>query len=96
LIERTCPPRSTLYDYFGLWSWDSALDRIHAALYDSAAKPRARRAYRRDHRQSVKSTEKGASCRRLAKGSESLNHKALAFLRPASIRLMLRKLCNPT
>jgi putative transposase len=35
-------------------------------------------------------------CRRLAKDWESLNRKALAFLRLASIRLMLRKLCNPT
>ena len=34
-------------------------------------------------------------CRRLAKDWESLNRKALAFLRLASIRLMLRKLCNP-
>jgi transposase len=34
-------------------------------------------------------------CRRLAKDFESLNRKALAFLRLASIRLMLRKLCNP-
>jgi transposase len=33
-------------------------------------------------------------CRRLAKDWESLNRKALAFLRLASIRLMLRKLCN--
>ena len=35
-------------------------------------------------------------CRRLAKDWENLNRKALAFLRPASIRLMLRKLCNPS
>ena len=35
-------------------------------------------------------------CRRLAKDWENLNRKALAFLRLASIRLMLRKLCNPT
>ncbi len=35
-------------------------------------------------------------CRRLAKDWENLNHKALAFLRLASIRLMLRRLCNPT
>ncbi len=35
-------------------------------------------------------------CRRLAKDWECLNRKALAFLRLASIRLMLRKLCNPT
>jgi hypothetical protein len=35
-------------------------------------------------------------CRRLAKDWECLNCKALAFLRLASIRLMLQKLCNPT
>jgi transposase len=35
-------------------------------------------------------------CRRLAKDCENLNVKALAFLRFASIRLMLRKLCNPS
>src|SRR5258707_8231598 len=35
-------------------------------------------------------------CRRLAKDWENLNRKALAFLRLASIRLMLRKLCNPS
>jgi transposase len=34
-------------------------------------------------------------CRRLAKDWECLNRKALAFLNLASIRLMLRKLCNP-
>jgi len=34
-------------------------------------------------------------CRRLAKDWECLNRKSLAFLRLASIRLMLRKLCNP-
>ena len=34
-------------------------------------------------------------CRRLAKDWENRNHNALAFLRLASIRLMVRKLCNP-
>jgi len=33
-------------------------------------------------------------CRRLAKDWENLNRNALAFLRLASIRLMLRKLCQ--
>jgi hypothetical protein len=33
--------------------------------------------------------------RRLAKDWEDLNRSALAFLKLASIRLMLRKLCNP-
>jgi putative transposase len=35
-------------------------------------------------------------CRRLAKDWENLNRTALAFLHFASIRLMLRKLCNPS
>ena len=34
-------------------------------------------------------------CRRLAKDFENLSRNALAFIRLASIRLMLRKLCNP-
>jgi len=33
-------------------------------------------------------------CRRLAKDWECLNRRALAFLRLASIRLMIRKLCQ--
>ena len=33
-------------------------------------------------------------CRRLAKDWENLTENALAFLKLASIRLMLRKLCN--
>ena len=35
-------------------------------------------------------------CRRLAKDWENLNRSALAFLRLASIRGMLKKLCNPS
>jgi len=35
-------------------------------------------------------------CRRLAKDWECLNRSALAFLRWASIRMMLRKLCRAT
>lgn len=34
-------------------------------------------------------------CRRLAKDWENHSRNALAFLRLASVRLMLRKLCNP-
>lgn len=33
-------------------------------------------------------------CRRLAKDFENLNRSALAFLRLASVRLMLRRLCQ--
>ena len=35
-------------------------------------------------------------CRRLAKDWECLNGKARGFIILASIRLMIRKLCNPT
>lgn len=35
-------------------------------------------------------------CRRLAKDWERLNRNALAFLRWASVRLILRKLCQAT
>ena len=35
-------------------------------------------------------------CRRLAKEWDNLNRSALAFLTSRIIRLMLRKLCNPT
>ena len=34
-------------------------------------------------------------CRRLAKDFENLTRNAVAFIRLASIRLMLRRLCNP-
>jgi transposase len=35
-------------------------------------------------------------CRRLAKDFENLSQNALAFVQLASIRLMVRKLCNPS
>lgn len=35
-------------------------------------------------------------CRRLAKDWECLNAKGLAFVKLASIRLMIRRLCNPS
>jgi transposase len=36
-LPKDLPPRSTVYDYFDLWSWDGTLDRIHDALYLAAA-----------------------------------------------------------
>ncbi len=58
------PPRSTVNDYFNLWSWDGTLDRIHEALYvkcrEAAGKEASPRACIIDS-QSVKSAEKGGS-----------------------------------
>src|SRR5467141_3991729 len=36
-IPKDLPPRSTLFDYLDLWSYDGTLDRIHHALYVVAA-----------------------------------------------------------
>ena len=32
-VSKDLPPRSTLFDYLGLWSWDGTLDRLHHALF---------------------------------------------------------------
>src|SRR5262249_22271567 len=32
-IPKDLPPRSTLFDYLDLWSYDGTLDRIHHVLY---------------------------------------------------------------
>jgi transposase len=61
-IPKDLPPRSTLYDYFDLWSWDGTLDRIHHALYQSCREQTGREVQPSAaiiDSQSVKSAEKG-------------------------------------
>ena len=61
-IPTDLPPRSTLYDYFDLWSWDGTLDRIHDALYAKCREDASREASPTAaiiDSQSVKSAEKG-------------------------------------
>ena len=61
-IPKDLPPRSTMHDYFDLWSWDGTLDRIHQALYVKCREEAAREASRTAaiiDSQSVKSAEKG-------------------------------------
>ena len=68
-IPKDLPPRSTLYDYFDLWTWDGTLDRIHAALYvecrERAERETSPTAAIIDS-QSVKSAEKGGLTTRMA------------------------------
>ena len=33
-IPKDLPPKSTVYDYFDLWTYDGTLERIHHALYE--------------------------------------------------------------
>jgi transposase len=61
-LPKDLPPRSTVHDYFDLWSWDGTLDRMHHTLYvkgrekvDREASPTACII----DSQSVKSAEKG-------------------------------------
>src|SRR6202167_5199513 len=60
-IPKDLPPRSTLYDYFDLWTWDGTLDRIHDALYAQCPQAASREASPTAaiiDSQSVKSAEK--------------------------------------
>ena len=61
-IPKDLPARSTLYDYFDLWSYDGTLDRLHDTLYvkcrEHAGRDSGPTAAIIDS-QSVKSAEKG-------------------------------------
>ena len=68
-IPKDLPPKSTVYDYFDLWTYDGTLDRIHHALYQRCREQEQREASPTAaiiDSQSVKSSEKGgaASIRR--------------------------------
>jgi transposase len=63
-IPKDLPARSTLYNYFDLWSWDGTLERIHQALYVECREDAGREASPSAaiiDSQSVKSAEKGGS-----------------------------------
>jgi transposase len=68
-IPKDLPPRSTVYDYFDLWTWDRTLDRIHHALYVACREQTERDASPTAaviDSQSVKSAEKGGFRTRMA------------------------------
>ena len=61
-LPKDLPPRSTVHDYFDLWSWDGTLDRIHHALYEKCREQAGREASPTAaiiDSQSVKAAEKG-------------------------------------
>ena len=61
-IPKDLPPRSTVHDYFDLWTWDGTLDRLHQSLYVQCREQAGREASPTAaiiDSQSVKSAEKG-------------------------------------
>src|SRR5471032_1583224 len=63
-IPKDLPPRSTLFDYLDLWSWDGTLDRLHHALFVQCREHGERNASPTAaiiDSQSVKSAEKGGA-----------------------------------
>jgi transposase len=61
-IPKDLPPRSTLFDYLDLWTYDGTLDRIDHALYVACREQGEREASPTAcviDSQSVKSAEKG-------------------------------------
>ena len=50
-IPKDLPPKSTIYDYFDLWTYDGTLEDIHHALYVKCREQAQREAtHRRHHR----------------------------------------------
>jgi transposase len=63
-VPKDLPPKSTLYDYFDLWSYDGTLETIHHALYVKCREQIGREASPTAaiiDSQSVKSAEKGGA-----------------------------------
>jgi transposase len=61
-IPKDLPPKSTVHNYFDLWTYDGTLDRIHHALYERCREQAGREASPTAaiiDSQSVKSAEKG-------------------------------------
>lgn len=63
-IPKDFPPKSTVYGYFDLWTYDGTLERIHHALYVRCREAEGREASPTAaviDSQSVKSAEKGGA-----------------------------------
>src|SRR5271170_4283055 len=87
-IPTDLPPRSTLYDYFDLWSWDGTHDRVHDALYAKcrqAASREASRPPRSSTARASRARKKGACdrsgglrCRQEDQGQEAAHPRRYA------------------
>ena len=83
-IPKDLPPRSTLFDYLDLWSWDGTLERIHHELYVKCREQEEREASPTAaiiDSQSVKGAEKGgrASTRTATTRERRLKARSATF-----------------
>jgi transposase len=63
-LPKDLPPKSTVYDYLCLWTWDGTLGRLHHALFIQVREQDGREASPTAailDSQSVKSAEKGGA-----------------------------------
>src|ERR1700758_622822 len=64
-MPKDLPPKSTVWAYFDLWTWDGTLERIHHALYVAVREQAGREASPTTaiiDSQSVKGAQKGGPC----------------------------------
>src|SRR6478752_4793047 len=92
-IPKDLPPKSSVYDYFDLWTYDGTLERIHHALYEQCRDREQRQASPTAaiiDSQSVKSAEKGGRALiRTGSGQEDQGQEAAhscRHIRPAAPR----------
>ena len=70
-VPKDLPPKSTIYDYFDLWTYDGTLQRIHHALYEQCREQSEREVGPSAaiiDSQSVKSAEKALGIGRTRQG----------------------------
>jgi len=64
-LPKDLPPKSTVWSYFDLWTWDGTLERIHHALYVAVREQAGREASPTTGNidsQSAKGAQKGGPC----------------------------------
>jgi transposase len=87
-LPKDLPPKSTVYDYLDLWSWDGTLARIHHELYVSCREQAGREASPSAaiiDSQSAKAAQKGGP-RSIRKGTTRARRSPAASATSWSIR----------
>jgi transposase len=87
-LPKDLPPKSTVWAYFDLWTWDGTLERIHHALYVAVREQAGREASPTTaiiDSQSAKGAQKGGS-RSTRRASMRARRSTVASATSSSIR----------